>query len=228
MTSIDQHAGIVDAKGTGAGGAIPWIYVLAVFCGASLTFMVQPMVAKLVLPQLGGSPQVWNTSMVFFQAALLAGYGYAHFLQRVPGLRTQVLIHIGVMLAAGCFLPLRMTELLGEPTAGHPVIWLLGVLGLTIGAPFAALSATAPLVQAWYARGPGERSGGEPWALYAASNLGSLLALLAYPLVIEPGLTLAAQRWGWSGAYGVFLLIMAALALRIRQGQATTSVPTKE
>jgi len=219
MTSIDQQSENTAAKGAGVGKAIPWIYVLAVFCGASLTFMVQPMVAKLVLPQLGGSPQVWNTSMVFFQAALLVGYGYAHFLQRIPGLRTQVLIHVGVMVAAACFLPLRMTELLGEPAAGHPVLWLLGVLCLSIGAPFAALSATAPLVQAWYAGGPGRRGGGEPWALYAASNLGSLLALLAYPALVEPGLTLQAQRWGWSAAYGAFLVVMAALAFRIRQGQ---------
>jgi spermidine synthase len=223
MTSIDHQAGRARENGAAPGPSIPWIYVLAVFGGASLTFMVQPMVAKLVLPQLGGSPQVWNTSMVFFQAALLVGYGYAHFLQRIPGLRTQVVIHIAVMLAAGCFLPLRMTELLGEPAAGHPVIWLLGVLGLTIGAPFAALSATAPLVQAWYAKGPGEKDGKEPWALYAASNLGSLLALLAYPVLVEPGLTLAAQRWGWSGAYCVFLLLMAALALRVRQGQPAAS-----
>lgn len=224
MTSIDQQPDSVEPKGAAARIAIPWIYVLAVFCGASLTFMVQPMVAKLVLPQLGGSPQVWNTSMVFFQAALLAGYGYAHFLQRIPGLRSQVLIHLGVMAAAGCFLPLRMTELLGEPAAGHPILWLLGVLVLSIGAPFAALSATAPLVQAWYARGPGRRGGGEPWALYAASNLGSLLALLAYPVLVEPGLTLQAQRLGWSAAYGAFLLVMAALAFRIRQGQPSVAV----
>lgn len=204
---------------------IPWIYVLAVFCGASMVFMVQPMVAKLVLPQLGGSPQVWNTSMAFFQGALLVGYGYAHFLQKIPRARTQVLIHLGVMILAATLLPLRITTLFGEPGATPPALWLLGVLAVSIGAPFAALSATAPLVQAWHAKVHGREGGPEPWALYAASNLGSLLALLAYPAIMEPALLLHDQRWGWSGLYVAFIGVMVVLALNIRRHD-TAPLPT--
>jgi hypothetical protein len=204
---------------------LPWIYILAVFCGASMVFMVQPMVAKLVLPQLGGSPQVWNTSMAFFQGALLVGYGYAHFLQKIPRARTQVLIHLGVMIAAATLLPLRITDLLGEPGATPPALWLLGVLAISIGAPFAALSATAPLVQAWHAKVHGREGGPEPWALYAASNLGSLLALLAYPVIMEPALLLHDQRYGWSGLYVGFVGVMIVLALNIRRHD-TAPLPT--
>jgi SAM-dependent methyltransferase len=196
---------------------LPWIYVLAVFCGAAMVFMVQPMVAKLVLPQLGGSPQVWNTSMAFFQGALLVGYGYAHFLQKIPRARTQILIHLGVMALAALALPLRITPLFGDPGATPPALWLLGVLAVSIGAPFAALSATAPLVQAWHAKVHGRHGGPEPWALYAASNLGSLLALLAYPALLEPGLLLQDQRWGWSGLYVAFVGLMVVLAINIRK-----------
>lgn len=205
---------------------LPWLYVLAVFCGASMVFMVQPMVAKLVLPQLGGSPQVWNTSMAFFQGALLVGYGYAHFLQKIPRARTQVLIHLGVMILAATLLPLRITTLFGEPGATPPALWLLGVLAVSIGAPFAALSATAPLVQAWHAKVHGREGGPEPWALYAASNLGSLLALLAYPAILEPGLLLHDQRWGWSGLYVAFIGVMILLALNIRRND-TAALPTQ-
>ncbi|HEX5776818.1 MAG TPA: spermidine synthase, partial [Caulobacteraceae bacterium] len=200
------------AAGSPARAATPMLFVLAAFCGAALIFFVQPMVAKLVLPLLGGSPAVWNASMAFFQAALLVGYGYAHLLQRLPTVRAQALTHIGVLVVAGLILPLRITTLLGDPSLTTPALWLVGVLVISIGAPFAALSATAPLVQAWHARVfRGER--GEPYALYAASNLGSLIALLAYPIVVEPTVTLAGQRWGWSGAYVVFVLILASLAL---------------
>jgi len=189
----------------------PMLFVLAAFAGAALIFFVQPMAAKLVLPLLGGSPAVWNTSMAFFQAALLAGYGYAHLLQRLPSVRLQAMTHVAVLLAAGLVLPLRITELVGEPSSTAPALWLLGVLAISIGAPFAALSATAPLVQSWHARVFREE-GREPWYLYAASNLGSLIALLAYPILVEPFATLQGQRYGWSAAYVVFVLIMAALS----------------
>ena len=189
------------------------LFAVTVFASAALVFLVEPMVAKLVLPRLGGSPSVWNTSLAFFQVALLAGYAYAHGLQRLRTLRAQALAHGGVLLLAALALPLRINELVGPPSSNHPTLWLLGVLAVSIGAPFAALSATAPLVQAWHARVFGTGEGREPYVLYAASNLGSLLALLAYPLIVEPGLTLHAQRFGWSGGYAAFLLLMAGLAI---------------
>ncbi|HEX6858986.1 MAG TPA: fused MFS/spermidine synthase [Caulobacteraceae bacterium] len=185
------------------------LFVLAAFSGAALIFFVQPMVARLVLPLLGGSPAVWATSMAFFQAALLAGYGYAHALQRIGSVRTQAAVHMAVLLLAALVLPLRVTHLVGDPTEGEPALWLLGVLTISVGAPFAALAATAPLVQAWHARAVPEHP---PWRLYVASNLGSLVALLAYPIAVEPWVSLDAQRLGWSIAYAAFVLLMAALA----------------
>ena len=168
----------------------PALFPLTVFASAALVFLVEPMVAKLVLPMLGGSPSVWNTSLAFFQAALLAGYAYAHALQRVRSVRAQSLVHGALLLAAALTLPLRVNELFGPPSSTHPNAWLLGVLAVSIGAPFAVLSATAPLVQAWHARTVSAEEGKEPYVLYAASNLGSLLALLAYPLAVEPAFTL--------------------------------------
>ena len=209
-------------NGTGAKGEdgsvqarriAPGLFAAAVFASAALVFLVEPMIAKLVLSTLGGSPAVWNTSLAFFQAALLVGYAYAHLLQRIASLRRQALIHGAVLLVAAVVLPLRVSHALGEPGALPPAIWLVGVLTLSVGAPFAALSATAPLVQAWYARvRSGEADAANPYVLYAASNLGSLLALLAYPVIIEPVLRLGTQTLTWSLGYGAFILLMAVVA----------------
>ncbi|EGF92924.1 integral membrane protein [Asticcacaulis biprosthecium C19] len=195
----------------------PALFVVTVFTSAFLVFFVQPMVGKLLLPLLGGAPAVWNTSMAFFQAALLVGYGYAHLLQKIKAFKTQVLVH-GIMLAlAGLTLPLHVTGLLGQPDPEHPAIWLLGVLTLSIGAPFAVLSATAPLVQAWFSRtadlDPASGKPSEPYSLYAASNLGSLLSLLAYPILVEPLTQLTHQRLGWSLGYGVLAAMIILLGL---------------
>ncbi len=192
----------------------PWLFALAIFTSASLVFVVQPMVTKLVLPMLGGSPAVWNTAMVFFQAALLAGYLYAHLLQRVASIRLQVVVHLGLLLAAALFLPLHVNGWLGDPNPAAPIGWLLATLALSVGAPFAVLSATAPLLQAWFARvRAGHADGKNPYVLYAASNLGSFLALLSYPFVIEPLATLFGQRMGWTAGYVAFVLMVAGLAL---------------
>lgn len=191
----------------------PILFAVAIFTSASLVFVVQPMVTKLVLPMLGGSPSVWNTAMVFFQAALLAGYGYAHGVQRIGSIKTQVAIHLALLTAAALFLPLHINGWLGDPNPSAPIWWLLATLTLSVGAPFAVLSATAPLLQAWYARvRAGQPDGQNPYVLYAASNLGSFLALLSYPILIEPLSTLSGQRLGWSGGYAVFMIMIALLA----------------
>jgi predicted O-methyltransferase YrrM len=214
MTDSAQPVDSETCRATGGRGLTPLLFAVAVFASASLVFVVQPMVAKLVLPMLGGSPAVWNTSMVFFQAALLAGYAYAHALQRLKSLRAQVACHFALLVLAALFLPLRVSGLLGDPDPSAPAVWLLATLTLSVGAPFAVLSATAPLLQAWYARvRAGHADGANPYVLYAASNLGSFLALLAYPLLIEPMASLTGQRWGWSGGYGVFVALIALLAL---------------
>jgi len=194
----------------------PILFAVAIFTSAALVFVVQPMVTKLVLPMLGGSPAVWNTAMVFFQTALLAGYGYAHLLQRVGSIKLQVGIHLALLLVAALFLPLSVNGLLGDPDPTAPIMWLLATLTLSVGAPFAVLSATAPLLQAWYARvRAGHADGQNPYVLYAASNLCSFLALLSYPILIEPLATLSAQRWGWSGGYVAFMLMVVALAFTV-------------
>lgn len=198
-----------------SGALAPALFVVTVFASAALVFMVEPMMAKLVLPLLGGSAAVWNTSLAFFQGALLAGYIYAHLLQKIGAIRTQVAIHVAVLAASALVLPLHVSALLGDPQTDAPALWLVGVLTLSIGAPFAALSATAPLVQAWHARVLREEDAREPYALYAASNLGSLLALLAYPVLVEPNLTVHSQSFGWSASYGAFILIMGLLGFSV-------------
>ena len=192
----------------------PALFALAIFTSAALVFVVQPMITKLVLPQLGGSAAVWNTAMVFFQAALLLGYGYAHALQRVKSLRIQLIVHLVLLAIAALALPLHVTGLLGEPDPNRPILWLLGVLAVSVGAPFAVLSATAPLLQAWYARvRAGEPDAKNPYVLYAASNLGSFVALLAYPVLLEPLLRLQEQTLSWTVGYGLFFVIAVILAV---------------
>jgi hypothetical protein len=186
------------------------IFALALFSSAGLIFVLQPLFARMVTPLLGGSPQVWNTSMAFFQGALLVGYLYAHLLQRVKDLRVQAIVHVAVLAAAWLVLPVHVTTLLGEPSSEHPALWLVGVLALSVGAPFAAASATAPLLQAWYAR-TGRSDAHDPYYLYAASNLGSFGGLLAYPALIEPLLGAHAQSQSWTAAY-IFVAALIALA----------------
>ena len=192
--------------------APPWLYAMAVFASAGLVFLVEPMIARMVLPRLGGSSAVWNTSLAFFQAALLAGYAYAHALQRLASIRAQMATHIVVLVLAALALPLRISEMFGPPSLDQPAFWLLGVLAVSVGAPFAALSATAPLLQAWFGRLDWGLGGGRnPYVLYAASNLGSLLALLAYPFILQPLTGLGVQTAIWSGGYAVFALLICAL-----------------
>ena len=202
---------MVDTEPQTRRAAPPWLFGLAVFVSAGLVFMVEPMMARLVLPILGGSSAVWNASLAFFQATLLAGYVYAHLLQRLESLRLQVGIHLLVLAGAAVVLPLAISPLAGDPDPARPALWLLAALALSVGAPFAALSATAPLLQAWHARVMPAAASNGPWGLYAASNLGSLLALLAYPAVIEPTMPLRLQATVWSWGYAAFVVLAALL-----------------
>jgi hypothetical protein len=208
---------MTDAAVPAPRAALPGLFAGAVFMSAALVFLVEPMMGKLILPRLGGSPAVWNTSLAFFQAALLVGYAYAHGLQRwVRPVKAQAAVHVAVLAAAALTLPLRLSSLMGDPPpTGAPALWLTGLLALSVGAPFAALSATAPLLQAWWARTRDGEAAGDPYVLYAASNLGSLLALVAYPAVVEPLLTLSAQRLSWTAGYGLFVVLAGALALHV-------------
>ncbi|MBX9745423.1 MAG: hypothetical protein K2X34_00880, partial [Hyphomonadaceae bacterium] len=197
------------------------IFTLALFSSAALIFVLQPLFARMVTPLLGGSPQVWNTSMAFFQAALLLGYLYAHLLARVKDLRIQAAVHGVALLVAWVVLPVHVTSMLGPPSSDQPALWLLGVLTLSVGAPFAAAAATAPLLQSWYARS-GRADAHDPYYLYAASNLGSFGGLLAYPILIEPLLGAQAQSAAWSVAYVIVaaLIVLAAAAAIYANGEA--------
>ncbi len=185
-------------------------FTLTIFLSALLLFSVQPMFAKMTLPLLGGVPNVWNTAMVFFQGTLLAGYLYAHFLSRHAPLKWQIGIHAGVLAVGFLFLPLAVTSGWSPPAEGAPAAWLMALYAVSIGAPFFALSATAPLVQRWFSYTNHEHAS-DPYFLYAASNLGSLLSLVAYPVLIEPLLGVSHQSIVWAaGYYALAIAIVCA------------------
>ena len=188
------------------------LYVLAAFLGAFLLFMVQPMMARLVLPALGGSPAVWNTCMLFFQALLLGGYVYAHLITRKLPPRRQAAVHLLVVIVALVALPPDVQSA-GQPD-GSPVGWLLFALALGVGAPFFVLSSAAPLFQSWFSQTEHARSR-DPYFLYAASNAGSLLALLCYPVLFEPIFGLGQQNTLWSAAFIGFAALMLMCAWRL-------------
>jgi hypothetical protein len=183
-------------------------FTATTFLSALLLFSVQPMFAKMVLPVLGGSPSVWAVAIFFFQAALLVGYCYAHVLIHHASVPQTGLIHLGACALAFLALPIGLPSGWSEPPAGEPYLWQIGLFAAAIGVPFVALSANAPLLQAWFAR-TGHPHGEDPYFLYAASNLGSLIALLAYPFVLEPAFGLRELSRLWTLG---FLLLVGALA----------------
>ncbi|MFT3869164.1 MAG: fused MFS/spermidine synthase [Nibricoccus sp.] len=191
-----------------------WLFVLTVFTSAALIFSVQPMYARLVLPLLGGSPAVWNTVVTFFQAVLLLGYGYVHFMTKRLGLRQQLLVHALVLAVPLVFLPVVLPDGATPPADSHPILWIYRLMAVTVGIPFFALSATAPLLQRWFAQARHERSK-DPYFLYVASNAGSLLALLSYPCVIEPNLGLANQALWWMRGYWILVSLVGLSAAMV-------------
>jgi hypothetical protein len=199
---------------------ILWSFTLATFISALLLFSIQPMFAKMVLPVLGGSPSVWAVAIFFFQAALLVGYCYAHFLiARVP-LAVTGFVHACVCLLALLTLPMGLPAGWTEPPPGEPYLWQIGLFTVAIGLPFVAVAANAPLLQAWFAR-TGHPQGNDPYFLYAASNLGSLIALLGYPFVLEPafGLKALARLWTLGFLVLVAALILTFMLMLNRQGE---------
>jgi hypothetical protein len=184
-------------------------YTATTFLSALLLFSVQPMFAKMVLPVLGGSPSVWAVAIFFFQAALLIGYCYAHLLIAKASALSTGIIHLAVCCVAFLALPIGLPSGWTEPPAGEPYLWQIGLFTVAIGLPFLAVAANAPLLQAWFAR-TGHQQAGDPYFLYAASNLGSLIALLSYPFILEPAFGLKALSRFWAAGY---VLLLAALAL---------------
>lgn len=191
------------------------LFVATILLGSFLLFLVQPMIARMALPRLGGAPAVWNSAMLVYQALLLGGYAYAHWLGRVP-VRRQAMIHLAVLALAALWLPIGLMAMQLPPDA-EPAIWVPWLLGVSIGPLFFAIAAQAPLLQRWFAAATGGR---DPYALYAASNAGSFGGLLAYPLLVEPGLALRGQSLLWTGGYALVFVAIAACALLLPRNLA--------
>jgi hypothetical protein len=188
--------------------AVLAIYIAAIFLSAATLFAVEPMFTKIVLPQLGGAPSVWSIAIAFFQTGLFAGYAYAHLITRWFPAGTAVMVHVAVMLAATLFLPLAIAAGWERPPAHGETLWLIGLFAMSIGLPFFALSANGPLLQAWFARS-GQPGASNPYFLYAASNVGSFLALVSYPLVVEPFMRLSDQVRAWTLMFYALIALIA-------------------
>ena len=207
---------MTDSKVAGPDGSPRrWLFALTILTGSFLLFLVQPLVARMALPRLGGAPNVWNSAMLVYQALLLGGYAYAHALSRLPVGR-QALIHVALLIAAAFTLPIALPAI-DPPAAGNEALWVPWLFVLTIGPLFFVVSAQAPLMQQWFA---GHRQAGDPYPLYAASNLGSFAGLLAYPLLVEPLLPLGAQSRAWAAGYGVLIVLVALAGLTRRDAPA--------
>jgi hypothetical protein len=206
------------------------VYTTAIFVSALLLFSVQPLFTKMVLPRLGGSPAVWSVAMVFFQSLLLAGYAYAHYLTKLSHRAAPVVVHLLLLIAAMLTLPLAISTGWGDPPTSGYAFWLLGLFVVSIGLPFFALAANNPLLQAWFVR-TGHPNGPDPYFLYASSNIGSFLALLSYPVLLEPMFTLRTQNLIWTAGYGLLILLVACcgvLLLRSPAGAAALNLPADD
>jgi hypothetical protein len=208
---LDRSGDTAAAPRVGAGFFVPAFYAAAVFVSATLLFVVQPMFARMVLPLLGGSPAVWNTTVVFYQVALLAGYAYAHLTTVWLDRRRQVALHAMLLLVPFVVLPLAVPAGWSPPTANNPIPWLLALLLAAVGMPFFVVSTSSPLLQSWFAS-TNHRAAANPYVLYAASNAGSMLALISYPLLVEPYLRLQQQSWLWTVGYAMLVALMLGCA----------------
>lgn len=206
--------------GFGTGETKPWersrlipVFSAALLVSAFLLFSVQPLFTKMILPKLGGTPAVWSVALVFFQAVLLGGYAYAHFVATRLPFKAGVALHLAVTLAAFAWLPLSVAG--GwetAPTETGQALWLIGLYGASIGVPFFAVAANGPLLQAWFAR-TGHPHAHDPYFLYGASNVGSLVALLSYPVLFEPLFLLSEQRMLWTQGFALLFVLIGVSAL---------------
>src|SRR5476651_2454829 len=199
------------------------VYTAAIFTSALLLFSVQTLFTKMVLPRLGGSPAVWSVAMVFFQSLLLGGYAYAHYLMQLRNRMIPVIVHLVLLVIALLTLPLSIASGWGEPPTSGYAFWLLGLFAVSIGLPFFALAANNPLLQAWFVR-TGHPNGPDPYFLYASSNIGSFLALLSYPVLLEPMFTLRTQNLIWTGGYGLLILLIAGCGVLLLRSPANVVV----
>lgn len=205
------------------------LFASTLFISASLMFVLQPMFGKVLLPLLGGAPSVWNTCMVFYQSILFVGYLYAHLISTQQKQNRQILIHGVIMLASCLSLPIALSGNTAPPTESDPTLWLLSILAASIGLPFFVISTTAPLLQKWFST-IGHQTSHDPYYLYAASNAGSLIALLSYPFLLEPNIGLQNQLDFWSIGYLLLSLAIMRCMIYLRRMETageTTMPATK-
>src|SRR5215472_5900169 len=187
------------------------LYALTIVVSAFLLFQVQPIIAKIILPWFGGSAAVWTTCMLFFQTVLVLGYLYSHTTVRRLKPRTQMIVHISLLVLSAAVQPIYPKASWKPSGTGDPTLGILGLLALTVGLPYFLLSTTGPLLQAWYAR---THKGALPYRLFAISNAGSLFALLSYPFLFEPVYNTHQQATMWSVGFGLFILLCGFTAFR--------------
>ena len=192
-----------------------FVYAATIFLSAFLLFQVQPLIARFILPWFGGSAAVWSAALLFFQLVLLGGYFYAHCLIRYLKPKQQLVVHLGLLFVSLSALPIVPSAAWKTTGGGDPTLRILLLLGATVGLPYMLLAATSPLLQAWYLR---THKGAIPYRLFALSNLGSMLALLTYPTLIEPSFALHSQAVMWSSAFAVFAVVCALAAWKSREG----------
>src|SRR4051812_9795405 len=223
---IDSKKGVV-GKGSSGHTSLMILFSVTIFVSAALLFLIEPMFAKFVLPSFGGTPAVWTGSIMFFQAALLASYVYVHATTSWLGARRQAVVHLVVVLLPLLALPLAVPEGWAPPTDANPIFYLLGLLAVAIGLPFFAVSATNPLIQRWLADTdhPAAR---DPYFLYRASNLGSVIGLLGYPVLMEPSMRLANQGLAWSLGYGVLVVLVFASTVMLWRSTPATATQEEE
>src|SRR5712664_2248366 len=222
MNSPDPTA-VTDQTSVSRNRLVLIVYTSAIFVSALLLFSVQPLFTKMVLPRLGGSPAVWSVAMVFFQSLLLGGYAYAHYLMQIRNRMIPVAAHLVLLIVSQLTLPLSIANGWGEPPTSGYAFWLLGLFAVSIGLPFFALAANNPLLQAWFVR-TGHPNGPDPYFLYASSNIGSFLALLSYPVLLEPMFTLRTQNLIWTSLYGLLIVLIASCGLLLLRSPANADV----
>ncbi|MEO5922835.1 MAG: fused MFS/spermidine synthase [Bryobacteraceae bacterium] len=198
------------------------VYAVTIFLSAFLLFQIQPMIAKFILPWFGGGAAVWSAALLFFQLVLLAGYTYAHFLIKYLSPKKQFKVHLILLVLAMATLPIIPADRWKPTGGGDATFQILALLVATIGLPYMILSATSPLLQAWYVR---THEGVIPYRLFALSNFGSMLALLSYPFLVEPNIALHNQAWIWSGGFAIFGLACAFAAWKSSDPKNVAATP---
>ena len=217
----DETTGPATVIARGGRALVP-AFALTSFFSAALLFSIQPLFAKMVLPVLGGAPSVWAVAVCFFQLALLIGYCYAHVLRSFFSLALSGWVHLSLCVLAFAALPITLPARWGETPQGDPYLWQLGLFAAGVGLPFVAVSANAPLLQAWFS-GTRHPAAKDPYFLYAASNFGSFAALLGYPFLLEPTFGVHALSRYWTIGFVLLAGCLAAIVwLTLRQAASST------